>query len=65
MVLAGVVVTSHEQNIAAAAGWAERKIVALALNLAILIYLVWRRIGAARSLRHRLGGLVGYKAATP
>lgn len=40
------------------------KIVVLALNLAILIYLVWRRIGAARSLRYRLGELVGYKAAT-
>jgi uncharacterized membrane protein (DUF2068 family) len=41
------------------------KIVALILNFAILIYLVWRRIAAGRSLRHRLGRVVGYKAATP
>jgi uncharacterized membrane protein (DUF2068 family) len=41
------------------------KIVALMLNVAILIYLVWRRVEAARSVRGRLARAVGYKPATP
>jgi uncharacterized membrane protein (DUF2068 family) len=35
------------------------KIVALVLNLVILIYLVWRRLGESRSVRQRLGHLLG------
>jgi uncharacterized membrane protein (DUF2068 family) len=35
------------------------KIVALLLNLAILIYLVWRRLETSRSVGHRLGRRFG------
>jgi uncharacterized membrane protein (DUF2068 family) len=41
------------------------KIAALILNVAILIYLVWRRVEAARSVRGRVARAVGYDAAIP
>ena len=41
------------------------KIAALILNLAILIYLVWVRVGAGRTVSHRLGRLLGYRSVMP
>jgi uncharacterized membrane protein (DUF2068 family) len=41
------------------------KIAALLLNVVILIYLVLRRVNAARSVRGRLARAVGYDAAIP
>ncbi len=41
------------------------KIAALILNLAIVIYLVWVRVGAGRTASHRLGRLLGYRSVMP
>jgi uncharacterized membrane protein (DUF2068 family) len=41
------------------------KIAALVLNLAILIYLVWLRVGVGRTVSHRLGRLLGYRGVLP
>lgn len=41
------------------------KIAALIINLGILIYLVWVRVGAGRTVSHRLGRLLGYGNVMP
>jgi len=41
------------------------KIAALILNLAILIYLVWVRVGDGRTVSHRLGRFLGYRGVMP
>jgi uncharacterized membrane protein (DUF2068 family) len=41
------------------------KIAALVLNLGILIYLLWVRVDAARTVSHRLGRLLGYRGVMP
>ena len=41
------------------------KIAALIINLGILIYLVWVRVGAGRTVSHRLGRLLGYRGVMP
>jgi uncharacterized membrane protein (DUF2068 family) len=41
------------------------KIAALILNLAIVIYLVWVRVGAGRTVSHRLGRMLGYRGVVP
>ena len=37
------------------------KIAALILNVGIVIYLLWVRVGAAQTVSHRLGRLLGYR----
>jgi uncharacterized membrane protein (DUF2068 family) len=41
------------------------KIAALILNVGIVIYLLWVRVGAAQTVSHRLGRLLGYRGVMP
>lgn len=47
----------------AAQRFSAGKIAALILNFAILIYLLWVRVDAGRTVRHRLGSLLGHRGA--